>query len=171
MRTMINVRATLVGMLAAFAAALASAQEALVDLGTLTCTLVEPQAKSADTDSGRQFRDGRCTFKPGSGPEEIYEARIEGVSLTPSDGAKTVIWVVKGQPGTTVEPGLLEQLYEGARDSREDSMIVVFGAANAQLALHHMADKPEGYASAPQKPRPTGFVIQRIELRLKAAAG
>ena len=104
----------------AFAAELAFAQEALVDLGTLTCTLVEPRAKSGDTDSGGQFRDGRCTFKPGSGPEEIYEAKIEGVSLTPSDGAKTVIWVVKGQPGTTVEPGVLEQLYEGARGSREE---------------------------------------------------
>lgn len=165
------VGAPLVGMFTAFAAGLGLAQETLVDLGTLTCTMMEPQAKTGEIDPGGQYRSGRCTFTPVTGPEEIYEANAEGVSLTPTDGARAVMWVVKGQPGIAVEPGLLEQLYEAARGSREDAMPVLFGAANAQLALHHMADKPEGYASAPQRPRPTGFVILRVELRLKAASG
>ena len=81
------------------------------------------------------------------------------------------MWVLKGQPGTALEPGLLEQLYETDRGSREDSLPVLFGISNPQLALHHMADKPEGQASAPTKPRPIGFVILRVELTLKAASG
>jgi hypothetical protein len=109
------------------------------------------------------------------GPEEIHQAKLEGVSLTPTPGAKTVMWAVKGRPTTPLEPALepafLEQLYEADRKSRDDAMAVLFGVSNPYLELHHMADKPEGHASTPTKPRPTGFVILRVQLSLKAATG
>ena len=133
------------------------------EIGTLTCTLVEIQAKPGAPEPGGQFRDGRCSFKPLEGPEEVYDAKVEGISLTPTDGAKTVMWVVKGLQGTPLEPGLLEQHYEADRGSREDSLPVRFGVSNPRLALHHMTDKPEGSASAPTKPRPIGFVILRVD--------
>ena len=163
--------AVITGLLAGLASPSVLGQEALVDLGALTCTLVEPQAKAGEAEQGGQFRYGRCTFKPLKGPEEIYDAKVEGVSLTPTDGAKTVMWVVKGPLATALEPALLEQHYEADRRARDDAMAVLLGVANPQLALHHMADKPEGHASAPTKPRPTGFVILRLELNLKAASG
>src|SRR5688572_24193372 len=111
--------AMLTALLAGLTAGPAFAQTA--QLGILTCTLVEPEAKPGDSESGGQSRNGRCTFKPIQGPEETYEAKLEGVSLTPTTGAKTVIWVVKGQPSTTLEPALLEQLYEADRKSRDDA--------------------------------------------------
>jgi hypothetical protein len=141
------------------------------EFGTLTCTLAEPDAKPGESEPGGQSRNGRCSFKPIKGPEEIYEAKLEGVSLTPTTGAKVVIWVVKGQPSTALEPALLEQLYEADRKSRDDAMAVLFGVSNPHLELHYMADKPEGQASEPTKPRPTGFVILRVHLNLKAATG
>jgi hypothetical protein len=99
------------------------------------------------------------------------EVHLFGCCRVRADGAKTVMWVVKGQQGTSLEPGLLEQHYEVDRGSREDSLPVLFGVSNPRLPLHHMRDKPEGSASAPTKPRPIGFVILRVDLNLKAAAG
>jgi hypothetical protein len=81
------------------------------------------------------------------------------------------MWIVKGPQATERDPGALEQLYEADRSSREDTMAVLFGASNPQLALHHMADKPEGRASSPTKPRATGYVILRVQLKLKATTG
>ena len=161
--------ATLTGLLVGLALTPALAETA--EIGTLTCTLVEIQARPGAPEPGGQFRDGRCSFKPLEGPEEVYDAKVEGISLTPTDGAKTVMWVVKGQQGTSLEPGLLEQHYEADRSSRENSLPVLFGVSNPRLALHHMTDKPEGSASAPTKPRPIGFVILRVDLNLKVAAG
>ena len=161
--------AMLTGLVAGLALGPALAET--TEIGMLTCTLVEPEAKPGAPESGGQFRNGRCSFKPLKGPEEVYDAKVEGVSLTPTDGAKAVMWVVKGPPGTALEPGLLEQVFEANRGSREDTMPVLLGVSNSKLALHHTADKPEGYASAPTKPRPTGFVILRVELNLKTASG
>jgi hypothetical protein len=163
--------ATVAGLLAGLTVGPALAEKAAVR--ALTCTVVGPEAKphAGEGEAGGLSRTGRCTFKPHDGPEEIYEAKLEGVTLTPTAGVRTVIWVVKGPSSTSLEPALLEQFYEAARNSRDDAMAVLFGTSNPQLELHHMADKPEGQASGPIKPRPTGFVILRLQLNLKAATG
>jgi hypothetical protein len=45
------------------------------------------------------------------------------------------------------------------------------GEPKAAIALHSMADKSEGSASAAQKPAPTGFVVLSVELTLRSASG
>ena len=72
--------ATLTGLLAGLALGPALAETA--EIGTLTCTLVELQTKPGAPEPGGQFRNGRCSFTPREGPEEVYDAKVEGISLT-----------------------------------------------------------------------------------------
>lgn len=42
---------------------------------------------------------------------------------------------------------------------------------DSDIALHSMSDRTEGSASATEKPTSTGFVILRLQLRLKSMSG
>jgi hypothetical protein len=150
----------------------AMAQRADVEIGTLTCTLAEAgdaPASEAAAAAG-QTRDAVCSFRPRTGGEEIYAGLMQGVSLSP-DRKGAVIWLVKGAPGVSLSVGLLEQTFAADPKTASDTTGPMIGEANADIALHSMADKAEGSASAAEKPRPTGFVITGVELKLKSAVG
>jgi hypothetical protein len=152
-------------------AASAAAQKADVEIGILTCALGEPgAAPPRDATSGAQTRDALCIFKPKSGAEETYAAKVQGVSIS-TDPKAALIWVVKSATGAKVEPGLLQQSFTSDPKTPADQKPPMIGEPNADIALHSMSDKNEGSASATQKPAPTGFVILSVELKLKSASG
>jgi hypothetical protein len=149
------------------------AEQRDVDLGTLSCALESPSAgaKSAAAPAAdSQVRDAICTFKSKTGPEENYVATVEGVSLS-ADNTATVIWVVKGLADTKLVPGFLEQRFAVDQSIASDQSPPLLGETNNTIVLRSLADKPEGTASASEKPRPKGFVITGMQLRLKSAAG
>jgi uncharacterized protein DUF992 len=149
----------------------ANAEKADVEIGMLTCTLGEPgEAPTSDASSAGQMRDAHCTFKPKNGAEETYAGKVQGVSIS-ADQKGALIWVVKSASGAPVEPGLLQQTYAIDPTKPADQKPPMLGEANSDIALHSMADKSEGSASASEKPEPTGFVILSIELKLKSTSG
>jgi hypothetical protein len=149
----------------------AVAEQVDVEIGVLTCTLGEHgEAPASNAPSGGQTRDALCTFKAKSGPEETYAGRFQGVSIS-TDQNGALIWRVKSASGAAVEPGLLQQSYASDPTKPADQMPPLIGEANSDIALHSMADKSEGSASATEKPAPTGFVILGVELKLKSTSG
>ena len=155
----------------AWCATSAVAQKADVEIGVLTCALGElGAAPPSDAPSGAQTRDALCTFKPKSGAEETYAAKVQGVSIS-ADQKAALIWVVKSATGATIEPGLLQQSFMSDPKKPADQKPPMIGEPNTDIVLHSMSDKIEGSASATQKSPPTGFVILSIELQLKSASG
>jgi Protein of unknown function (DUF992) len=149
----------------------AVAEKVDLEIGVLTCALGDlGEAPPSDAPTGAQTRDALCTFKPKSGAEETYAAKVQGVSIS-ADQKAALIWVVKSATGATIQPGLLQQSFTTDPKTPADQKPPMIGEPNTDIALHSMSDKTEGSASATQKPAPTGFVILSIELKLKSASG
>jgi uncharacterized protein DUF992 len=149
----------------------ANAQKADVEIGMLTCTLGQPgEVPTNEASSAGQMRDAFCTFKPKSGADETYAAKVQGVSIS-ADQKGALIWVVKSASGGAAEPGLLQQTYAIDPTKPADQNPPMIGEANSDIVLHSMADNSEGSASTTEKPAPTGFVILSVELKLKSTSG
>ena len=141
------------------------------EIGGLTCTLGNPVGTSSGEEAtGAQTRDGICSFKPKNGTEETYAAKVQGVSFS-VDPKAALVWVVKAAVGSKIEPGLLEQSFTSDRTTPTDQRPPLVGEPKATIALHSLADKSEGSASAAQKPAPTGFVVLSVALTLRSASG
>jgi hypothetical protein len=136
------------------------------ELGTLSCNLEAPEAAigSATTSTESQMRDAFCVFKARNGSEEAYVGTVQGVSLS-KDKTTTLIWAVKGEVGTTLMPGLLQQSYAVDQSIPADQGSPLIGETRSNVVLQSMADKPEGSVSATQRPKPSGFVVIGVELR------
>jgi hypothetical protein len=150
----------------------AAAQAPDVEIGVLTCDiegLSAPADAPAPTQAESQARDAVCTFKPRNGADETYTGVVRGMSLTPDKGG-AAIWKVKAAAEAPAS-GLLQQAYAVDPAIPADQSAPLVGESNSRIVLQSMADKPEGSATATEKPRPTGFIIINIELKLKAASG
>jgi hypothetical protein len=160
-----------VAVTACWSCSAAAQRAADVEIGVLTCTLGPPGETSASSaPSAGQARGALCTFKPKRGAEEMYAGQVKGVSIS-ADQKGALIWLVKSTSGAPVEPGLLQQVYENEPGVSPDQNPPLIGGKNSEIALHSMADKSEGSASAPEKAAPAGFIILSIELALKSASG
>jgi hypothetical protein len=147
----------------------AAALDADVVIGVLACTVSDPKDGPEEAAAGERARDALCTFQPKMGTEETYVGKMVGISIT-SDQDRTVMWVVRSPVGSNAAAGALQQVYSSGSIKPADQSPPLIGETNAELALHSMEDKPEGSVSASKKPAPTGFVILRLELTLKASA-
>jgi uncharacterized protein DUF992 len=151
-------------------ACLAAAEQAELEIGVVTCTLADIGGPSTNAQAAGQMRDALCTFKPKGGAEETYTGKVQGVSIS-ADQKGALIWLVKSASGAAIAPGLLQQTYATDPKTPADQKPRLIGEANSDIALHSMADKSEGSASATEKPAPTGFVILSVELKLKSTSG
>lgn len=146
------------------------AAKADVEIGVLTCTLGEPgEALPSTASLTGQTRNAFCTFKPKSGADETYAGKIQGVSISQNHRG-ALIWVVRHASRTAVEPGLLQQSYTSDRNTPTDQEPPMMGEANADIALHTMADKSQGSASTTGKATLNGYVILSLELKLKSSS-
>jgi hypothetical protein len=141
------------------------------DVGVLTCNV---QAQGPEPDVAAPPADGQprsvlCSFRPVSGAEETYAGTISGIALDGQDGA-AVAWVVTAA-SSVVTTGMLQQAFNSDQTVRADqSTIRLVGEINPGIVLRPLADKPAGSASSKEKPKPTGFIVLGLELRLESAA-
>ena len=147
-------------------------QKTAVEVGVLACSL----SQSGPVESTRpgvevQLRDLLCVFKLRSGVEETYTGTLQVVSLvTQYDG--TLLWLVKAPSvATPLVPGLLQQSYAPDAKAPADQNPVLVGDANSHIVLQTMGDSNKGNVGAAKNPAAGGFVIVRIELKLKSTAG
>ena len=136
----------LIGLTAlVWAHGVASAQQARMDIGLLTCGLVQGDETPSETDAAplRQTREVLCAFRPiNSGAEETYTGALRSVGLEKELSEKRVmIWVVKGIPGTAGSPaGLLQQVYAADAAANAGHAPPLIGETNMSIVLQAMAD-------------------------------
>jgi len=142
-----------------------------VDIGVLTCTMAEGgDAPAANATAAASERDIVCSFQLKNGGDETYVGRVQGVSLS-GDGKAALLWTVSGAVATQSGPGLLQQTYAADPAAPKDQTPALIGDLNSEIILQSMADKKEGESSQSEKSPASGFVVIRVELKLKATAG
>jgi hypothetical protein len=143
----------------------APVQEAVIVLGTLTCSL----GGESGVKSVGQGRDMLCRFRPGSrGAEETYVGSVQGVGQTKVlFGKGTMMLAVKGPASTDLAPGLLQQAYEADATTGGSAAAPLVGARNRSIVLQSLAEE-EGRVAAGKTQ--TDAVVILIELKLDASA-
>jgi Protein of unknown function (DUF992) len=145
-------------------AATAPIQEAVIVLGTLTCSL----GGEPDTASVGQGRSVLCRFRPGSqGAEETYVGSMQGVGQTKTlFGRGTMMLAVKGPASTALASGLLQQTYEADATTSGASTAPLIGARNRSIVLQSLTEE-EGRVAAGKTQ--SDAVVILIELKLEAS--
>ena len=125
----------------------ASAQDARMDMGFLTCSFsIEAEATAAtDPAAGPQMRDMLCTFKPLKiGPEETYAGGFQSVGKEEGvPGRRAMIWIVKGPQGLEMSAGVLQQSYAAEAGLSAGNAPILVGENNKQIVLQAMSDARE----------------------------
>lgn len=147
----------------------ASAQQARMDIGLLTCGLTK--SDEAQREAGvapRQTRELLCAFRPANGgPEEIYTGTLQSVGLEKELSEKrTMIWIVKGRREPMGSPGLLQQVYAADLAANPSHSPPLIGETNVWVALQTLADE-QAPAAADKKPMPVAMVVL-VTLTLKS---
>jgi hypothetical protein len=112
-----------------------------------------------------------CVFKPRSGTEETYTAKVLGVSLA-DEHNRTLLWYVDAPSDVAPSaPGLLQHSYALDAKAPADQIAALIGDANSDVVLRWMGDGKKASVGAPEK-SPTGdFVILGVALKLKTTGG
>lgn len=137
-------------------------RDALITLGTLTCSLGE----GAGAIPAAQVRDILCRFTPGRlGSEETYAGTMQSVGQAEAlFGAGTVMLEVKGPAALGIVPGLLQQAY-AAESSPVSAAAPLFGETNSAIALQPLT-REEGRVAA-GRTRPEAAIVM-VELKLRS---
>ena len=149
----------------------ASAQQARMDIGLLTCGLTKSDEAQRETGVApvRQTRELLCAFRPANGgPEEIYTGTLQSVGLEKELSEKrTMIWVVKGPREPMGSPGLLQQVYAADLAVNPSNSPPLIGETNVWVALQTLADE-QAPAAADKKPPMSVAMVVLITLTLKS---
>lgn len=140
-------------------------QEAVIVLGTLTCTM----GSEPETNSIGQGRNVLCRFRPGSqGAEETYAGSMQGVGKTQTlFGRGTVMLAVKGPASTVIAPGLLQQAYEADATTSGANSAPLIGSRNRSIVLQSLMEEEGRVAGGKIQ---SDAVVILIELKLEATA-
>ena len=163
--------AGLVALMLAHGMVSASAQQARMDIGVLTCGLTK--SDEAQREAGvaplRQTRELLCAFRPSNGgPEEIYTGTLQSVGLEKELSEKrTMIWIVKGPRQPMGSPGVLQQVYAADLAVNPSHSPPLIGETNVWVALQTLADE-QAPAAADKKPPMSVAMVVLITLTLKS---
>jgi hypothetical protein len=143
-----------------------SAQPALWELGTLTCTLAgDDGAAPAEKGKGRE---ALCNFRPGdSGAEETYVASLQFVTQDgrqPRSGS-TIMLAVKAPFSTKLVPGLLEQSYAADASTSGAKQLPLAGQKLGSLVLHPELGASGEPSMALGPPNQDTLIIAELKLR------
>jgi len=149
----------------------ASAQEARVDFGLLSCGLGERGAETkveagSDALTGEP-REMLCLFRPSnSGPEEVYAGAFQtiGQNREPLQD-RAMIWVVKASPATQRSTGLLQQVYAADRSAPPPHPPPLIGETNNAIVLQTLAD------AQTDKQSDASAIIVLVTLKLLSSLG
>jgi hypothetical protein len=148
----------------------ASAQQARVDIGLLTCGLTKSDEAQRGAGAAllRQTRELLCAFRPKNGaPEEIYTGTLQSVGVEKELSEKgTMIWIVKGPRQSMGSPGVLQQVYAADLAANPSHSPPLIGETNVWVALQTLADE-QAPAAADKKPMTVAMVVS-ITLTLKS---
>ena len=142
-----------------------NADDPLIEIGSLTCTLLGGR----DGSTSGVGRDIVCQFQPGdAGPEEVYVGSLQGVGRAEmlfSKGA--VLLSVKVPASIPVTPGMLAQSYAADAGSSGSASAPLVGDKNKQIVLQPLMEEVGRVAEG--KTQPDAVIIQ-VDLSLQASS-
>jgi hypothetical protein len=146
----------------------ALAHEARVDIGLLTCNIVQ----ISETDTGEapapEGRGVLCTFTPTAGrPEETYYGSVQSISSDNELSAgRAMIWIVMAQSEVDMTPGLLQQVYTADSAAALRQAPPLLGQTNGSIILQDLTDaKQLGAAAGRQDDLASTIVLLVLRLR------
>ena len=146
----------------------ASAWQAPVEIGILTCSLAPSTPPITNTSQVGEGRDIECGFRAGwSAPDETYVGFLQFVGKANQAFEKgTIMLVAKASATMKVVPGSLQQQYAagGRIDTGQGPLV---GERDSSVVLHPLAQRFDQPALALGQPS-VGLIIV-MELRLKSA--
>jgi hypothetical protein len=146
-----------------------SAQHAIWELGTLTCSLV-PEVQLTPGEP-RQGREALCHFRPGNkGAEETYVGTFQfiGQGKVPS-GNQTIMLVVKAPISRMITPGLLQQAYSADASTGAVKQAPLIGARNSAIVLQTASEQSDLPTMALGQSMPGTIIIAELKLTASPA--
>jgi hypothetical protein len=145
------------------AAADATAQKAIWELGMLTCSLA-PDVQHSPNEPG-QGRAALCHFRPGNkGAEETYVATFQFVGQGKLAGSKTIMLVVKGPVSRMIVSGLLQQAYLADASIGAGKQAPLIGAKDSSVVLQSASEQSELPSMALGQSMPATILIAELKL-------
>jgi uncharacterized protein DUF992 len=147
----------------------ASAHEARVDIGLLTCNIVQITETGATGEA--LAPDGRellCTFTPtASRPEETYSGSVQSIgSDNELSAGRAMIWIVLAPSEVDMTPGLLQQVYAADSAAALRQAPPLLGQTNGSIVLQDLTDaKQLGAAAGRQDDLASTIVLLVLRLR------
>ena len=147
----------------------ASAEQAIHEVGTLTCSLA-PEAQATPSEPG-QGRAALCHFRPGDkGAEETYVGTFQFIGQEkPSAGSRTIMLVVKVPVSKKITVALLEQSYSADASTGAGKQSPLVGSRDSSVVLQSEATQSDGPTMALGQPMPALIIIADLKLRSSPA--
>jgi hypothetical protein len=144
-----------------------SAQQALWELGTLTCSLAS-ETQRTPSEPG-QGREALCQFRVGDrGAEETYVGTLQiiGQDTVPS-GRQTIMLIVKAPISKTTASGLLQQTYSAVAPVMVGKQAPLVGENDGSIVLQLASAQSDWPSMALGQSKRTTIMV--VELRLKSS--
>jgi hypothetical protein len=151
----------------------ASAQQARIEVGLLTCGITRNEEAQSGAEVAAPLRrtwNLQCAFRPANGgPEETYTGTLQSVGVQKELSEKrALIWIVKGALGAKASPGLLQQVYAADVAANPPRSPPLTGDADTSLVLETLADEHVATPSD-RKRQISSATIVLVSLILKSA--
>ena len=140
-----------------------SAQQAIWELGTLTCSLA-PEVQHAPGEPG-QGRAALCHFRPGNkGAEETYVGTFQFIGHGNASDSRTVMLVVKAPVSKKIESGLLQQTYSADASTGAGKQSPLLGSRDSSIVLQSASERPAMPSMALGQSMPPIIIIAELKL-------
>jgi hypothetical protein len=139
------------------------AHEARVDIGLLTCNIVQISETGGTGEApAPEGRELLCTFTPtASRPEETYIGSVQSIgSDNELSAGRAMIWIVLAPSEVDMTPGLLQQVYAADSAAALRQAPPLLGQTNGSIVLQDLTDAKQLGAAA-------GSTIVQLVLRLR----
>jgi hypothetical protein len=119
------------------------AQQAIWELGTLTCSLA-PDVQHSPNEPG-QGQAALCHFRPGNkGAEETYVATFQFIGQgNVAPGSQTNMLVVKAPVSRIIVSGLLQQAYSADASIGAGKQAPLIGAKDSSVVLQSASEQSD----------------------------
>ena len=147
----------------------ALAHEARVDIGLLTCNIVQISETGGTGEApAAEGRELLCTFTPtASRPEETYIGSVQSIgSDNELSAGRAMIWIVLAPSEVDMTPGLLQQVYAADSAAALRQAPPLLGQTNGSIVLQDLTDaKQLGAAAGRQDDLASTIVLLVLILR------
>ena len=151
------------------AAGAGASEQAIWELGTLTCNLT-PEAKQSPSEPG-QGRAALCQFRPRDrGAEETYVGTFQIIGQDKaSPGSRTIMLIVKAPVSKEIGVALLAQGYSADASTGVGKQAPLVGSRDSSVVLQLASNRSDPPTMALGQPLPETIMLADLKLAVSPA--